>query len=106
MQRYDCANTLTAFTFFIVWVRINSEWIWFLDNAKFSTSDAKNAACEHLGSHVNEPDRKLKIRRIKKVSWYIMAIRPVEGSAFHFFLFPSSVMSFCVRSGEPYNLQK
>ncbi|XP_039196902.1 microcephalin isoform X4 [Crotalus tigris] len=37
------------------------------DNAKFSTSDAKNAACELLGSHVNEPDRKLKIsRRIKK----------------------------------------
>ncbi|XP_015672661.1 microcephalin [Protobothrops mucrosquamatus] len=36
------------------------------NNAKFSTSDAKNAACEHLGSHVNEPDRKLKIRRIKK----------------------------------------
>ncbi|KAG8124188.1 hypothetical protein E2320_019479 [Naja naja] len=37
------------------------------DNAKFSTSDAKNTACKSLGNHMNEPDRKLKItRRIKK----------------------------------------
>ncbi|ETE70593.1 Microcephalin, partial [Ophiophagus hannah] len=50
-----------------VWIRINSEWIWFLDNAKFSTSDAKNTACKSLGNHMNEPDRKLKItRRIEK----------------------------------------
>ncbi|XP_058033110.1 microcephalin isoform X2 [Ahaetulla prasina] len=36
------------------------------DNAKLSTSDAKNTACEPLGNHVNEPDRKLKITRIEK----------------------------------------
>ncbi|XP_032072460.1 microcephalin [Thamnophis elegans] len=37
------------------------------DNAKFSTTDAKNTACEPLESHVNEPDRKLKMtRRIEK----------------------------------------
>lgn len=85
MQSCNCANTLTAFTFFIVWIKINSEWIWFLDNAKFSTTDAKNTACEPLGNHVNEPDRKLKItRRIEKVSWYVMAVKPVEGSVSSF----------------------
>ncbi|KAM6459829.1 microcephalin isoform 2-T2 [Liasis olivaceus] len=37
------------------------------DNAKFSTSDAKDVACELLGDHMNEPNRKLKITgRIKK----------------------------------------
>ncbi|XP_013923379.1 PREDICTED: microcephalin [Thamnophis sirtalis] len=37
------------------------------DNARFSTTDAKNTTCEPLGSHVNEPDRKLKMtRRIEK----------------------------------------
>ncbi|XP_026521051.1 microcephalin [Notechis scutatus] len=37
------------------------------DNAKFSTSDAKNTACKSLGNHMNEPDRKSKItRRIEK----------------------------------------
>ncbi|XP_070588974.1 microcephalin isoform X2 [Erythrolamprus reginae] len=38
-----------------------------VDHAKFSTNDAREIACEPLGSHVNEPQRKLKIaRRIKK----------------------------------------
>ncbi|XP_063169797.1 microcephalin [Candoia aspera] len=37
------------------------------DIANFSTNDAKDVACELLGDHMNEPNRKLKInRRIKK----------------------------------------